>query len=240
MIMNRIVFFLTLAITALFSKGYSLPRVIDFGKFLPIENSRRVHDELQWELGCYAFNLAPEITPIFTFLAHEYEIDTVVETGTCDGNTSIALARVFPFVHTIEVVEASYLRVKEKFSHIPNIECHLGSSEIVLQEILPTIADKRALFYLDAHWDSFWPLLDELEEISKTHQDNCIIVIDDFKVPGRRDIYYDAYGEAECSFEYIKEKLDSVYSSYTYHYLIPKSTWSRAKFIAIPTKWTEK
>lgn len=234
---NRVSVFFVWWMILLFSKAVALPRVIDFGKFLPIEDSRRVYDELQWELGCYAFNIAPEITPVFSFLAKQYKIETAVETGTCQGNTTIALARLIDKVHTIEIVEDQYCKAKNKLKQISNIICHLGSSEKVLKDLLPSLSNQRVLFYLDAHWESYWPLLDELEEISSTHRDNCIIIIDDFKVPGRRDIYYDAYGGAECSIEYIKKQLDKVFTDYTYHYLIPKSVWSRAKFIAIPIHW---
>jgi hypothetical protein len=117
------------------------------------------------------------------------------------------------------------------------VALHLGSSEMVLSELLPTLTDKRILFYLDAHWGKFWPLLDELVEIGKTHRDNCIIVIDDIKVPGRPDILYDAFEGHESSLAYVLDNLNLVFTDYTYHYIIPKDIRSRAKFVAIPKTW---
>ena len=50
---SRLSVFLILTMSFLISKGIALPKIIDFGKFLPIADPRRAHDELQCELGCY-------------------------------------------------------------------------------------------------------------------------------------------------------------------------------------------
>jgi hypothetical protein len=116
---------------------------------------------------------------------------------------------------------------------------HLGDSVSILHSLLPKLIGKPVLFYLDAHGNGAWPLLGEIAEIGKTHKDNCIIVIDDFKVPGRDDIPYDYYKGNECSYEYIKNQLDEVFTEYAFTYLIPKRLSSRAKFVALPKKWLE-
>jgi predicted O-methyltransferase YrrM len=184
-----------------------------------------------------AFNSAPELSPFFNFLKAKYHLNTAIETGTFKGSTTTLFARLFDTVHTIEISESTFQEAKETLKPYENIQCHLGSSEKVLSNILPSVKGKPVLFYLDAHWQEHWPLLEELEEISKTHRDNCIIVVDDIKVPGKNSIPYDKYGEHECSHEYMKTQLDKVFSEYTYHYVIPKSASSRAKFVAIPKKW---
>lgn len=223
---------------------FSLPQIIDFSKFPSIEASvdstgYKNNDMDCWQYGGYAFNCAPEITPFFALLKRNYGIDTIVETGTFHGGTTILFSLLFDKVHTIEFESNNYASAKKNLEPYANVTCHFGSSEVVLQQILPTLKNQRILFYLDAHWESFWPMLDELEEISKTHQDNCVIVIDDFKVPGRPDIPYDYYYPHECSIEYVQNKLNKIFSSYTTHYLIPKSKNCRAKFIAIPTTFTK-
>ena len=219
-----------------FSSAYQLPQMIDCGTFPTIDNYTSDNYDA-WNLGYVAFNDAPEITPIFVFLKHTYHINTVVETGTFKGNTSALFGLLFDEVHTIENNLDFYATSNQKLKNFSNIHCHLGSSEKVLENLLPSLQDKTVLFYLDAHWEAFWPLLNEIEEIGKTHKDNCIIVIDDFKVPGRAEIPYDGYGPHECSFDYIKDQLDRVFTSYTIHYLIPRSIYSRAKFIAIPDQF---
>lgn len=234
---KQLCIFCLLSTFQIFSDETNLPEIIDFAKSARIENGYYATLDINaWQLGCYAFNYAPELTPVFARLKQKYKIDAVVETGTFNGGTTALFALLFDDVHTIELVYATFQYAQSRLQQFPNVQCHLGSSEKVLKDLLPALKNKFILFYLDAHWESFWPLLDELEEISKTHKDNCIIVIDDFKVPGRSDIPYDYYGSHECSVEYIKSKLDKIYTSYTSHYLIPKSTMSRAKYIAIPTQ----
>ena len=215
-------------------------QTIDFNKFPSIDSGYYTSvNPGVFVCGGYAFNYAPEITTLFAALKKAYGIDTVIETGTFYGGTTIVFSYLFDVVHTIELNTNNYLIARENLKSYKNINCHFGSSEVVINEILPSLHDKKILFYLDAHWNSYWPLLSELEEISKTHKDNCVIVIDDFKVPGRTDIPYDYYGSHECSLNYIKDKLDKIFTSYDVHYLIPKSLNSRAKAIIIPTVWTK-
>jgi predicted O-methyltransferase YrrM len=214
-----------------------LPSVIDYSNFKASIKTYGSMEKESWKLGYYAFNYAPELIPFFAILKRDNNIDAVVETGTFIGGSTVAFSLVFDEVHTIEITPSTYQTSLKNLHNFPNVQCHLGSSEKVLHELLPSLEQKRVLFYLDAHWQQHWPLLQELEEIAATHKDNCIIVIDDFKVPNRTDIPYDAYHNNECSYEYIKNHLDLVFTEYTYHYLIPKSVDSRAKFIAIPKKW---
>jgi hypothetical protein len=90
------------------------------------------------------------------------------------------------------------------------------------------------LIYLDAHWEEEWPILDELSIISKTHYNNCVIIIDDIKVPFKNDIPYDTYNNVELTYEYIKNKLSNIYSNYKYTYIVPKDVRSRAKLVVMP------
>jgi predicted O-methyltransferase YrrM len=184
-----------------------------------------------------AFNGAPEISAFISMLKNRYNIEAAVETGSQYGYTTSFLASTFDEVHTIEIVPSTYQVAQNNLRNFSNVTCHLGSSNDVLQKILPALESKPVLFYLDAHWEEYWPLLDEIEEISKTHKDNCIIVIDDVRVPGRPDIGYDWNGDNECSYEYVKNKLEKIYSSYDFYYLLPRRIESKAKLVVIPKKW---
>lgn len=196
-----------------------------------------VYEPTAWRLGFSSFNHSPEIIPVFLLLKKDFQIEAAVETGTNLGNTTALLSLIFDEVHTIEILEDVYNTTKGKLKDIDNVKCHLGSSEKVLGEILPSLSQKRTLFYLDAHWYSYWPLRDELEQISRTHKDNCVIVVDDFQVPGRNDIPFDSYGHHSCSLEYIKGKLKKVFTDYDYYYVIPRNPYCRAKFVAFPKYW---
>ena len=229
-----------------FSIEASFPQVIDFSE-LKLQHSYYSlnSDDWSWKLGdtalrmgFSAFNDAPEIGVFLALLKEKCQIDTVVETGTYGADTSYFFSKYFNEVHTIEIGEVYYLKAKDFFENT-NVNCYLGSSEKILPQILPNLQSKRVLFYLDAHCHAYWPLLDELEEISKTHHDNCIVIIDDFKVPNRADLPYDSYNGHECSYDYVKESLNKIFSEYSYYYLIPKTTRSRAKFVAIPKLWEE-
>lgn len=244
--MYRFILLNIISISILSSKETDLPEVIDFGKLRLVDCyyhkpgttwSERL-GRAAYNAGITAFNDAPELEALFIMLADDYKIDTVIETGTYFTATTRFFSLHFNDVHTVDIQESLYTQAKALFYEDPNVHCYLGSSEKILHEILPSLKDKRVLFYLDAHWNDFWPLLDELEEISKTHRDNCIIAIDDFKVPGRNDIEFDQYGTHECSYAYIKSKLEKVFTQYSIHYIIPKNTYNRAKLLALPREIT--
>ncbi|MBX7066653.1 MAG: class I SAM-dependent methyltransferase [Parachlamydiales bacterium] len=186
------------------------------------------------------FNGAPEIGTYVSHLRDLYHLEGAVETGTYQGGTAFYFSEYFDQVDTIEIEENLFLIASIYFFNHPNVRCHLGSSEQVLAEILPEMKDKRLLFYLDAHWGSYCPLLDELKVIGQTHRDNCIVMIDDFKVPDRPEIPFDKYGKYDFDYDYIKDSLDAVFSEYTYFYLIPKNSNLRAKFVAIPKAWVNR
>lgn len=238
---------LTFAFGNAFSQQIELPKIIDFSKLKLLSSCQLEDSQGSWSnhlgsvaytSGFNAFNDAPELGVVMRALIQDYGIETVVETGTFMGSTTMFFANVPNIeVHTIDIVEKYYLQAKGVFKNISKVSCHLGSSDQVLAKILPNIQKKRVLFYLDAHWNQYWPLLNELKEIAKTHRNNCIIVIDDFKVPNRADIPYDSYGRHECSYSYIKSSLEPIFSDYSMHYLIPKDVTRKAKFVAIPKSW---
>lgn len=215
----------------------ALPHEINFETLQGTAAKFEHFEYRSWVTGYSAFNYAPELTPLFAQLAREHRVNVAVETGTFFGGTTVVLSSLFNRVHTIEIVPTTYSAAKKRLEKFENVQCHLGNSNEVLEKLLPNLTEERLLFYLDAHWENYWPLLQELEEIAKTHRDHCIIVIDDFKVPNRPDIPYDKYGRNECSYEYIKERLNLVFSDYTTHYILPRNKISRAKFIAIPKTW---
>lgn len=142
-----------------------------------------------------------------------------IETGTCYGSTTLYLASILDKVYSIEINPESYSIAKYMLDPINNIKLYLGSSEKILERILKENENKdNIFFYLDAHWNTYWPILDELECISKYCQDRAIICIDDFQVPNRNH-GFDSYNDQPLNYEYIKEKLDKVYpSGYTYWY----------------------
>lgn len=247
MVYRFFVFSSILISNMLFSIGSDVPTVVDFQNFKYFQENLLYDKAHSWtwnlgdaafELGYTAFNDSPEIGTFVSRLQQDYKIDVAVETGVYLGATTRFLSMLFEQVHAIEAVKPIYDAAKERLGKYPNIHCYLGGSEKILKEILSSLKNKRILFYLDAHGGGYdyWPILDELEHISKTHQDNCIVMIDDFYVPGT-NIHGASDGHHELSHEFIRTKLEKVFNGYNFYYLIPKDRSRSAKFVAIPMHW---
>lgn len=220
--MRVVVFLFYLA--SLFSKE---PTVIDLKEYV-------LDEKFQKET---AFNGSPEHSAFMGKLGHLYKIPIAIETGTLHGETTGFLARCFSKVYSIEKHKESFAVATNNLANFSNIKLLLGNSAEELPKLLSQLDSKKIFFYLDAHWGDYWPLLDELKVIGKTHKNNCIIVIDDFKVPSRPDIGYDVYKNQACDFPYVKDALDSVFSQYDSFYIVPPNPGSRAKLLVLPKSW---
>jgi predicted O-methyltransferase YrrM len=154
----------------------------------------------------------------FEKVISENKIDVVVETGTFLGNTTKALASMAKEVHTVEVNRDNYLRAISNCNGIENIKFYLGSSEKTLPYIIDKIEKKsNILFFLDAHWNEYNPLLDELKVIKDKGLKPCII-IHDFKVPNT-NFGYDSYKGQDYSIEWIESSIKDIYGEdLTYRY----------------------
>ena len=122
-------------------------------------------------------------------------------------------------MHSIEVDAKSFIAARAKLWNARDIQLHLGNSSKVLGDLLDRLPEQTALFYLDAHWNSFWPLADELDAIEQFRGNRDIIVIDDFRVPAQ-DWQYDSYCGRENDLETLKSMLDID----RYHYYFPRES----------------
>jgi predicted O-methyltransferase YrrM len=104
----------------------------------------------------------------------------IVETGTYRGVTTAFLAGFGVPVHTIEINARLHAYSRMRLRRCPNVTVHLGDSVNVLRTLEP---QPGAFFYLDAHWNSEGPLVDELTEIFNRWP-KSVVMIDDFHVPG--------------------------------------------------------
>lgn len=165
----------------------------------------------------FAFNSDRYVQSEIRNLINIFNITNVVETGTYIGNTSLFFSKCGCSVDTIEINEEYYKLALENLKDCKNITCHLGDSKKLLPNILESLPNKLSLFYLDAHWQDDWPLLDELQLIGKYFKDNCIIVIDDFLVPNR-NLQYDVYKNIKNDINYINDSLKYVFNDPIYYY----------------------
>ncbi len=141
----------------------------------------------------------------FKKLIEEHKIKNIVETGTFMGDTTKEFSKMVNNVYTIESNNDFYLSSKKNLNDCANIKMFLGSSPDVLREILPTLKG-HTLFFLDAHWESYLPLLDELNEISRVDSlSKSVIVIHDFYVPNK-DFGFDSYYIFNSNAEFFLKK----------------------------------
>jgi predicted O-methyltransferase YrrM len=155
-------------------------------------------------------------------LIKKFDIKSVVETGTYYGQTTAEFSKMVDKVFTIEINEIYYLKAKDLFAKekINNIISIVGSSPLEIKKIFTNNSFKSpALFYLDAHWYNYNPLIDELKEIANANIKNSIIVIHDFKVPGK-NFGFDKFPDGkEYTFDNIKKQIENIYgNNYGYHY----------------------
>jgi predicted O-methyltransferase YrrM len=189
-----------------------------------------------------AFNNDSVISDTVVQLVKDLHIECIIETGTFRGTTTAFLSETFPSIdiYTIEVNDKNFSKAEENLKPYTNIKLIYGSSEKKLEEILPTLKGKRLLFYLDAHWEEYWPLLDEFEAIRKNAKDNCCIVIDDFKVPYRQ-FQHDTYKQQPLDLDYIQEKMNEVYTT-PFYFFNDRSTRAQrpvGKIYIVPGAWRE-
>lgn len=161
------------------------------------------------------FNGDTFICEEFLNLKEKFNIKTVIETGSCVYSTTKWLGLNFKEVYTVEVNEDFAVWGREKIEGMPHVGAFIRDSVGFLKD-LP--AKENAMFFLDAHWGDFCPLLSELEVIAK--YENPVIAIHDFKVPNEPTLGYDSINGQAFDFEWIKPSLEAIYGvdGYDYYY----------------------
>lgn len=119
---------------------------------------------------------------IYIDMLKQVKPDRWIETGTFYAQTIRWLADRYPNleIYSTELLVSNYEAAKffcEPF--YPTIHLWHKNSPDFLREIYDKIKDDINIFYLDAHGESYLPLRDECEVISKLKK--YIIIIDDFE-----------------------------------------------------------
>ena len=123
----------------------------------------------------------PKRTEMFEHLIHLFDIQSFIETGAWAAETPIYFLPMVKEAMTCETYRPRYEEcVKISRSH-PSLTISPLSSELFLQKIKPI---GPCMFYLDAHFEDYWPLRDELR-IIRQRWPRSVIAIDDAFVPDR-------------------------------------------------------
>lgn len=174
-----------------------------------------------------AFHRDPIYKQLMLEVLDSLPITSFVETGTWMGDSTQSIAIRHPSlpIYTSEVVEQTFNRAKTTLRRYENVHPLLGSSDETVGKL---IAENKVgalpFFYLDAHWQTYWPLRNELKHISNACL-KAVIVIDDFEVPNRPEFGFDIDGGADitegakCNLDYIRASLGTQNS---YRLLFPK------------------
>ena len=88
------------------------------------------------------------------FMKGDYkDISTIVETGTCLGKGTEAMAQVFDQVYTIELDQELHQKAQDRLGSLgfDNITYLQGDSAERLRELVGEL-EGPAVFFLDAHW----------------------------------------------------------------------------------------
>lgn len=121
-----------------------------------------------------------------------FNANTFVETGTFLGYTTANAAKVFDYVHTIELSKELYEKAGNSLKNYSNVILHLGDSANVLPKLLPLLGGKT-VFWLDGHYSGLHageqtaigeettPILKEITCIQQSIKD-AIILVDDIRL----------------------------------------------------------
>lgn len=134
------------------------------------------------------------------YLIDKHNCDMIVETGTHTGDTTELLAKQYPNkeILTCETNREYFDIAKDRLKKYDNVNVVWESSEKVLKKINAS----KPFYYLDAHWEHYWPLIDELKTIR-----TGVVCIDDFdiKTPGYSS---DTWNNVMCDKKLILDNID--------------------------------
>ena len=139
-------------------------------------------------------------------IVKEYGITTIVETGVDKGCSTVFFAQTVEKVYGIEILQNSIDFATNRLADygLTNYELIKGNSPIVLLSLMHKLDVSKTLFFLDAHWQAYWPLLDEIDTISRG---KGVLVIHDAQVPDHPEFGFDTWNGNALNYEYVKEAL---------------------------------
>jgi len=142
----------------------------------------------------------------FHEIINQYGITTIVETGIHEGRSTLELSYMVSKVIGIEILQEAVDVTKQRLNehNRTNVDLYVGNSPVILNQIVPTLDADKCVFFLDAHWEDYWPINDEIKTLPKN---KGIIVVHDFVVPGHPELGFDSYHNQPFTYDFIKQSL---------------------------------
>lgn len=168
------------------------------------------------------------------FLIKKHNIKRIIETGSFKGWSTKIFSSLCEKVDTIEINSSYISEAIENLKDFSNVTIHKGSSPEVMRNII-SFEEKNLLVFLDAHWDSYWPVNDELKVLYEKNV-QPVICIHDFFVPGGNLVKdylnrvsenpgqgskfgYDQYHGKALDLDFVIKELNLIYpNGFDYHY----------------------
>lgn len=143
-------------------------------------------------------------------LVDKLAIGAIVETGTFRGTTTAFFPTLCSGpVFTIEADKRLYGYSRARLFGLSNVVTMLADSRTGLRRLAgeKRLNGRRVLFYLDAHWASDLPLIEEINIVFNNFSDS-VVLIDDFKVPHDAGYGFDDFGNGDVlDLDYILEPI---------------------------------
>jgi predicted O-methyltransferase YrrM len=134
---------------------------------------------------------------LFYRLVERFAPIAIIETGTYLGTTTEFMATTGLSIYSIEYNPRNYGFARARLWRSHNVHLLRGDSRSALRVLFdgPLRGSRNHILfvYLDAHWDSDLPLIEELEIVFGSCP-NAIVMVDDFQVPFEAGYGYDDYG----------------------------------------------
>jgi hypothetical protein len=142
-------------------------------------------------------------------LLNTLPFDAFLETGTHKGSTALLVASQTTVPVLSCEVDQAFLRTARRrlFLFGSRIKLFQSDSRAFLKTALGDHSLKCPFIYLDSHWQEDLPLRGELAIIRELAGD-CVIMIDDFRVPADSGFGWDTYGSVNLEWTYIKPEFE--------------------------------
>ena len=115
-------------------------------------------------------------------------LQTLIETGTCQGSMIVACQPHFNQIYSAELSESYYRHSLKRVGHFLNVHLYWGDSRDMLPKMILDAPDEPLLFWLDAHpsgiggcgptADAGNPLAEEIQLINRDRPDSLVVVDD--------------------------------------------------------------